>query len=157
GRGHDVPPLGYWDLHEFGTFIVLLSRVALASARMRDETQRYIELATGDRSRLVLPVAVEPIDRAKILPCLRPYPLIASPPGEGWPSDMMVRRVLHELGGPFALALRSGEGEQRQLPTRKAPQTQSGRGPIKPLQRLPARRLAAQPTSQRVVETFARR
>jgi TIR domain len=72
------------DLRAAHAFLVLLSKDALASARIRSEAHRYHNLHAQDPSRMIIPIVVGEVDSAAIWWFLLAYPRVevAQVPGE---------------------------------------------------------------------------
>jgi len=72
------------DLRAAHAFLVLLSKDALASARIRSEAHRYHYLHAQDPSRMIIPIVVGEVDSAAIWWFLLAYPRVevAQVPGE---------------------------------------------------------------------------
>jgi hypothetical protein len=86
------------ELRAAPVLIVLLSRAALASPRVRSETRRFVELQADDLSRLVLPVVIEPIEPEAIWPFLQPYRRVEGLAGARLSAEALVRGALRALG-----------------------------------------------------------
>lgn len=84
-------------LRDAQVFIVLVSRAALSSARVRGEARLYQELQRQDPSRRIVPVLIEPLPTQEIWPFLTEYERIEGSSDEPWSPEAIIVGVVQSI------------------------------------------------------------
>jgi serine/threonine protein kinase len=87
------------ELEKSKVFLLILSPYALSSRWVEKETRAFEELSMDDRTRILLPVTVEPLsDSVKMRPFLRTYKRIEKDGGVPYSRDEVLDKIVDALG-----------------------------------------------------------